>query len=64
MILQTLVQLTILAKEVAFHNAYIRASDALLGSLLKSAFKPAGKGDSSDKGRTRRTRRKATSEIQ
>lgn len=58
------VQLTILHKDVAFHNAYIRASEALLGSLLNKAFKPAGKGESKDRGRMSRAARKAPRDIQ
>jgi len=50
--------------EVAFHNAYIRASEALLCPLQNSAFKPAGKGESRDKGRISRTQRKAATDIQ
>lgn len=53
-----------LERDVAFHNAYIRASDALLCPLLNSAFKPAGKGDSKDKGRMSKTARKAPRESQ
>lgn len=53
-----------LDRDVAFHNAYIRESEALLGSLLNKAFKPAGNGESKDRGRMRRTARKAPREIQ
>lgn len=51
-------------REVAFHKAYTRASDALLGPLLNKAFKPAGKGKSQDRGRMSKMARKAPREIQ
>lgn len=59
-----IVELTILDKDVAFHNAYIRVSEDLLGSLLNKAFNPAGKGESRDRGRTSKTARNAPREIQ
>lgn len=51
-------------KDVAFHNAYMRASEDLLGPWLNKAFKPAGKGESKDRGRISKTARKAPREIQ
>lgn len=42
----------------------MRASETLLGSLLNKAFNPAGKGQSSDRGRMSNTARKAPREIQ
>jgi hypothetical protein len=57
-------KLTMLDRDVAFHNVYTRASEALLGSLLNKAFKPAGNGESKDRGRTSSTARKAPREIQ
>lgn len=57
-------KLTILDRDVAFHNAYTRASVALLGSLLNKAFNPAGNGESRDRGSISKTARKAPREIQ
>lgn len=53
-----------LTMEVAFHSAYIRESEDLLGPRLKSALRPARKGESNDSGGIRRTTRKAPREIQ
>ena len=57
-------ELTMLDTEVAFHSAYTLESEALLGSLLNKAFKPAGNGESRDSGRISKTERKAAREIQ
>lgn len=57
-------KLTILDKEVAFHSEYTRESEALLGSLLNNAFRPAGNGESRERGRISRTERKAARAIQ
>lgn len=58
------VLLTILESDVAFHNAYTRASEALLSSLLNKAFNPARKGERRDKGSISKTARKAPRDIQ
>lgn len=57
-------ELTMLDRDVAFHKAYTRASEALLGSLLNKAFKPAGKGESKERGRISSIARKAPRDIQ
>lgn len=57
-------KLTTLDNEVAFHSAYTRARLALFGPLLNKAFKPAGKGESKDRGRTSSTARKVPRDTQ
>lgn len=59
-----LCKLTILDRDVAFHSAYTRASEALLFSLLNKALNPARKGESRDRGSISKTERKAPREIQ
>ena len=53
-----------LDRDVAFHNAKTRASEALLGSLLNKAFNPAGNGERRDRGSISKIARKAPREIQ
>lgn len=56
--------LTIFDRDVTFHSAYTRAREALLKPLLNKALKPAGNGESNDRGRISKTARNAARDIQ
>jgi hypothetical protein len=53
-----------LTTEVVFQSAKIRVTEDLFGPLLKSALRPARKGESKARGGISNTARKAPTDIQ